>query len=50
MHGVPVRETKSIFIWQNDNFTLRKKNMQPGMTDGEDYKAAIGIKIEFKMS
>lgn len=22
--------------------------MQPGMTDGEDCKAAIGIKIEFK--
>lgn len=50
MHEVPMRETRSIFIWENENITLWKKNMQPGMTDGEDYKAAIGIKIEFKMS
>lgn len=43
-----MRETKSIFIWENENIV--EKNMQPGMTDGEEYKAATGIKIEFKMS
>lgn len=43
-----MRETKSIFIWQNENMTLWKKYMQPGMTDGEDCKAAISINIEFE--
>ena len=45
--AVPMRETKSIFIWQNENMTLWKKYMQPCMTDGEYCKAAIGFNIKF---
>lgn len=48
MSDVPMRG-KKVFLFGRMR-TLWKKKLQPGMTDGEEYKEATGIKIEFKMS
>lgn len=39
---------KKYFYLGEWEYHVVEKKMQPGMTDGEDCKAAIGIKIEFK--